>query len=168
LAGTWVDPDYVEAPGFQAILNALVSTNDAKLDGVHAQRTATSANLVVLLVGNATSCGMAKLSAVASTAFSVVNGGCATGSYSFAHEIGHNLGAKHAREDYATPTADDNYGYKNVAGKFRTIMAYDPGKRVNYWSTPDLFYNGMPLGIAGQSNNVRVLNANRLKAAQWR
>ena len=33
-------------------------------------------------------------------AFSVVDQTCATGYYSFGHELGHNMGLNHARQDY--------------------------------------------------------------------
>ena len=52
----------------------------------------------------------------APNAFAVVDRTCATGYYSFGHEMGHNMGLNHAREDYAgrrpgpTPTPSGTSG----------------------------------------------------------
>ena len=66
----------------------------------------------------------------ASSAFSVVERGCATGYYSFGHELGHNMGLNHAREDsVGTGAYSYSYGYKWTG--YRTVMAYAPGTRIS-------------------------------------
>ncbi len=78
---------------------------------------------------------------------------------SFAHEVGHNLGASHDR--YTEPTLAPGpgfyaAGYVDLAGKFRDTMSYSNKctannvscTRVPYYSSPTLTYNGRPLGIA--------------------
>jgi hypothetical protein len=70
------------------------------MDSIHGLRDTYSADLVVLIIDNGDSCGIAwKPSTVsssnASLGFSVVGWNCATGYYSFAHEMGHNMGVGH-------------------------------------------------------------------------
>ncbi|MGB5657984.1 MAG: M12 family metallo-peptidase [Thermoanaerobaculia bacterium] len=77
-------------------LSRLRGTSDGYMDNVHGQRDASCADAVVLIVGSATSCGIGYLMTTVSpgfedAAFSVVSYNCATGYYSFAHELGHNM-----------------------------------------------------------------------------
>lgn len=76
----------------------------------------------------------------------------------FAHEMGHNLGLRHAWGDTtgtnANPKNQSNYGWRFAAatnGKnLRTIMAYGNGwpsnSRIPYFSNPDVSYNGALTG----------------------
>ena len=52
----------------------------------------------------------------------------------------------------------------NSDSGYRTIMAYSaPGHRtrVNYYSSPNIVYEGFPTGVANVSNNARLITANR-------
>ena len=52
--------------------------------------------------------------------FSVINARC-QGSLSLAHQLGHNMGLHHDRYvESKASTAVYNYGYVNIAGRFRT------------------------------------------------
>ena len=91
----------------------------------------------------------------------------------FAHEIGHNLGGQHNREDLT----DDGekrvgaYSYSHgtkVEGVFRTVMGVNsdidsPTRRVGLFSSPDLSCDGYPCGkSAGNSasaDNVATFNS---------
>lgn len=78
----------------------------------------------------------------------------------FAHELGHNLGLRHAWGDTkgaiddatANPTNQSNYGWRfdpPTGGALRTIMAYGtgwPSSRIPYFSNPNVNYNGAPTG----------------------
>jgi hypothetical protein len=132
--------------------------------------------------------------AFAPYAYSVVMGRFGTApSYTFAHEIGHNLGANH---DHATDDRIVNsippytpWAYDYVATdlrSYRTIMAYACGGTspcnvvppiVLYLSNPNILppeppINGRPIGVPqgqpGQADNASVLNVTGPKAQFFR
>ena len=138
-------------------------------------------------------CGISFIMSPVSNAFepfgyAVVARSCATGNYSFAHELGHVMGARH---DWNVDSTNNsayafNHGYVNKtptapAAPWRTIMAYnndcsDGGincTRVPYWSNPNVNYpvGGDPMGVASggqQSDNHQVLNNTTLTVANFR
>jgi hypothetical protein len=136
----------------------------------------------VLIVMNTGYCGIGYLmdsvgSWFADYAFAVVSRSCATGNYSFAHEMGHNMGAHHDRANASGSGAYPySYGYQAPDKAFRTIMAYNcpsPGcPRVNYWSNPDVLYGGQPMGVVytapDSADNRRTLNNTALTVANFR
>jgi hypothetical protein len=112
--------------------------------------------------------------------FSVTQYSCATGYYSFGHEVGHNLGMFHdsGTQNSCNETATFSYGYRDPNAEFRTMLSYDckigecdsmPKNgcpRVQRFSNSDTkyTYNGKPIGDsrrdnAKQGNNVRALVA---------
>ncbi len=74
----------------------------------------------------------------------------------FAHELGHNLGLRHAWGDSGSatlnPTDEGNYGWRfrtSDNSKVYTIMAYNSGwggSRIPYFSNPGISYNGAATG----------------------
>lgn len=168
---------------FDTSLADLQGTSDGKMDNVHALRNAYGADIVSLLINDDSYCGLGYLMTSTATdfaayAFNVVYYSCATGYYSLAHECGHNQAAHHDRANAGgTPLYSYAYGYQQTAASppFRTIMAYDcPGgcTRVNYWSNPNVSYNGYPTGVVSTSptaaDNRLTLNNTRTFAANWR
>ncbi len=154
-------------------LSRLTKTSDGFIDNVHTLRNTYKADEVVLLVADSGYCGLAWLMTTVSNtfktnAFAVVNWNCATGYYSFGHEMGHNMGARH---DWYMDAAKNspytyNHGYVNpgttTQTRWRTVMAYnnacaDRGfscTRIPYWSTPRKKYGGLPLGVAKNTNST--------------
>ena len=177
---------YVEdtgSSGFNTALGNLQNPSDGVMDEIHALRNQYGADIVSLLINNGWYCGLGYLMTstswnFAANAFNVVDYSCATGYYSFAHECGHNQGAHHDRGSASGSILYSYaYGYQQTAASpaFRTIMAYDcigGCTRVNYWSNPDVNYNGFPTGVlytAGNAaDNRRTLNNTRTIAANWR
>ena len=88
--------DYVETGGFAAARDDLKTPGDGRLDEVQGLREQTGADIVALLIDNNEACGLAAdILANEATAFAVVNQSCAVDNVSFAHELGHLLGARH-------------------------------------------------------------------------
>jgi hypothetical protein len=162
-------------------LTRLRSTSDGYMDDMHTCRDTYSADEVVLIVNDTGYCGIAYVMQTVSTtfapyAFAVVSRICATGYYSFAHEMGHNMGSAHDRANASVLGAYDySFGYQAPDESFRTIMAYNcPGgcTRVNYWSNPDKTYGGQSMGVVytdpNAADNRRSLNNTAYTVANFR
>ncbi len=173
-------------------LTCLQTTGDGCMDDVTAKRDLYAADLVSLWEDTSEACGLGYMMSTitpsfAPYGFSVVAWSCATGYYSFAHEMGHNEGARH---DWYVDTGTAPYtyahGYVNVAGAWRTIMAYNNKcgsincTRIQYFSNPNVLYNGAPTGYASgtgttncssapcDADNHQVLNNSAYTVANFR
>ncbi len=81
-------PDYVES-SFSTALNELRSGG---VSGVNTNRATYGADIVALLIDDSQYCGLGYIGPRIDLMYSVTAWNCATGYYSFGHEIGHNLG----------------------------------------------------------------------------
>lgn len=176
-AGTF-DASYDEKGKYTNMLSQLKNTNDPVLGApVHGFRESHRADVVVMLATSNTSAGTGYVNASKATAFSVVDYSYATGYYSFAHEIGHNLGLSHDLDQFGgvpTRTPEYQHGYKHTAGtgggRWRTIMAYNCSPscaRLNYFSNPDILYKGAEMGTQRYENNARRLDERREVVANF-
>jgi hypothetical protein len=164
---------YTEPTSFSTMLSNLKGKNDGKMDNVHTLRDQYGADVVSLFVNGSQYCGIAYLMtnvshSFESNAFSVVSRTCATGYYSTAHELGHNMGSAHDRANAGGASHSYAYGYRTSGNRYRTIMAYSPGTRVNRWSNPNITYGGYTMGVANSEENWRSLNDNANVVAGWR
>jgi len=169
LAGQYTN-SYVSA-GFNTDLSRFSGTTDGYLDSYHTTRNTIKADVNVLIITDPAYCGLGYLNSNAASAFSVVGASCMTGYYSFAHEIGHNFGAHHDPSNGTNTVYPYGHGYWGPGNAWRTIMAYSCGSncpRLNYWSNPNITYNGSPMGTAAKSNNARVLNERATTVAAFR
>lgn len=172
LAGTY-STTYVESGSFSTDLTRFRTVGDGYMEGVHSIRNTITADVMMLLINNASSCGLASgIGSTATTAFAVAHYGCATGYYSFAHEIGHLQSARHdiATDPTLTPYAY-GHGYRSPTNAWRTIMAYDCTTgcpRINYWSNPAKTYGGQAMGNTTRAHNQRVLNNTAATIAAFR
>jgi len=164
---------YDESAGFSKALNDITNTGDGIMDDVHSKRQQYGADVVVLIISNPQYCGLAWMGPSKSRMFSVTGYNCATGYYSFGHEIAHNMGCNHDKgTSRACSSSKYNYGYRDPDANFRSIMGYscrsgqcDKNKgggctRVQRFSNPNFKYNGKAIGTplhdnARQLNNVR-------------
>jgi len=129
---------------------------------------------VTVLLSNSYSdnCGVAYFDQLKSgQTLGTVSKGCATGYYSFGHEIGHMVGAHHNKETGArNPAYPAGYGFlmrPPVNSGYRTILGYPAqgyNTRINYYSNPKIGYNKIPTGEAG-ANNAGVLTERRFLMA---
>lgn len=164
---------YTESGNLETDLNCITVSNDGCLDSIHTLRDTHKADLVSFWVKNGGSyCGIAWLMDSISPAFadwgySVVDKDCATGYYSFGHELGHNMGLNH--DIYVDPQNapyPHSHGYAYPADGWRTIMAYNSvceaqGKncqRLQYFSNPNILQDAVPMGDESTADNHRVLN----------
>ena len=120
--------------------------------------------------------------------FSVVRLSCAMGKYTFGHELGHNMGARHDRfkdNNDGLPYMF-NHGFIRPApsekdcNPWRTIMAYNAGckkidkkcTRQKFWSNPGRSHCGDPTGIAAPdtsaADNRRTLDLTAATVARFR
>ncbi len=173
---------YTESGSFSTDLGRLQATADGFMDEVHTLRDTYKADLVTLLINSpTTSCGIGYLMvgnspSFASSAFNVTLRTCVSPNYSFGHELGHNQGLHHAREDGGNGGAYSySNGYKNPSNLFRDIMAYDcpvSCPRVLHFSNPLVNYNGSPSGVnenaSNSAHNALSLNNTRVTVANFR
>ena len=100
------------------------------------------------------------------------------GYFSFGHEVGHNLGADHNPSVVPKSLKGDGHGHlitpQGLTARtgYRTIMSYyawGHRTRVNYWSSPNIIFpvTGTPTGVAGISDNARILTKNRFTVAAY-
>jgi len=162
LAHAYYEPTISESLGFSGMLDFI--RNSAVID---AKRTEYAADVVSAITADTYYCGIANIGPNKSSMFSVTSTDCATGYYSFGHEIGHNMGANHDKGTTNTcGTSSYSYGFRDPAGGFRSILAYNcrTGQcdnnssnsctRVQRFSNDEFLYNGLPIGNA-QTDNAR-------------
>ena len=164
---------YRESGSFSTDLSRFRGTSDGYMDSFHSTRNSVAADVMMLIINNSSSCGLASgIGSTASTAFAAAHWSCATGYYSFGHEIGHLQSARHdpAADPSTTPYAY-GHGYRYDTGKWRTIMAYacpNGCTRINYWSNPNRTYGGVPMGTTSTHHNQRVLQNTKATIAAFR
>ena len=210
LAGTseldYPDDNLAGTSGWQSTtLERLYRVTDGYLDEIHAERDAVGADLVCLLLRrpDTGSNGIAYIMEDPGLftepffAFAVVQSSLVSSSVVLTHEIGHLLGCAHAHGDPgATGTKDGayaySYGYKWTAvdnrGEtlpLRSIMAYAPGQRIPYFSSPNLrpaslvlsdgthaFVDppatGIAAGAVNAADNARTIEETAFQVANFR
>ena len=169
---------YNETGSAIADLSNWRTPGDGFMDDVHVMRDDIAADLCALIVGNFNACGIAYLMtspslAFEDRAFSVTELGCAVSNLSFAHELGHNLGCAHDRDNASNGAYSFSFGYRDPIGPadWRTIMAYAPGARIQHFSNPLVAYLGQLTGVlsgANAADNAKTLNLTRAYSEFWR
>ena len=163
-----VQVSYTESGSHDTDLTRFRGTADGYMDNVHALRNQYRADVMVLLINNTSLCGLASaIPATATTAFATVHYDCATGNYSFGHEIGHLQGARHDNDSGGPSYA---HGYYYSPGAWRTIMAVlrTGVTRIQRFSTPNRTWNGVPTGTSASNDNVRRINETASTVANFR
>ena len=173
LAGLYTTT-YVESGSFNTDLTRFRGTTDGFMDSIHSLRNTNAADVVMLIIDNGSSCGLASgIGSSATTAFAAAHYSCSTGYYSFGHEIGHLQSARHDPLNDPTNTPYPyGHGYQYPAGGWRTIMAYACSSvnctRINWWANPAKLRNGVPMGDTSASHDQRALNNTKATIAAFR
>ena len=168
----------------------MINGADGVMDEVPGLRNSSGADLVFLLQSVvADPCGQAAMilnpvsTSLAGNGYAVGEEDCSTGAggWTFGHELGHLMGARH---DWANDNTNNspftfNHGFVQ-AGPNRScsLMAVRGtcsaagNSRANYWSNPNLIVTGLPIGIPeGQTNaaeNWKTLNMTASTVANFR
>lgn len=165
---------YQDTGSFDYDLGNIQSASSTHGNELRALRDQYSADIMMLLTGNIyDGCGQARtIHADESNAIAVVKESCATGFYTFGHEIGHLMGARHtlASDSQTIPFAYGHAYCHPVANTWRTVMASScsGSTRVQQWSNPNVFYQGAVTGTVTDEDNARVLNERRTQVANFR
>ena len=151
---------------------------------VRSLRDRLAADMVVLVSENTDYCGYATLwysysgSSTNWDAYAAVNSGCLSNQV-LAHEVGHMQQLDHNRENATGMAAYAySYGYRLCSsGGFVDIMSYPCSTgvpKINYFSNPNITYNGYATGISYEANpgnsaeTARTLNNTAAQVANYR
>ena len=165
-------------------LDRLKAKSDGYMDSVHTLRDQYGADLVCLLTTDSDYGGLASTMTrpslnFESSGFNVnVWDQLGAPSYTLAHEIGHNMGCLHNRED-ATWTSEYDYGefcfgkrWLVGAEGYRTVMSYNNASQYNnripHFSNPSVSFEGVATGNVGTENNAKVLALSAPYTANFR
>lgn len=174
-----LDAEFTEYGTYSEMRKQMLESSGSWLSSQIKQfRDKNRADLTVMLTemsGNSTATNDAKKS----NAFAVLNYRSYTGTYIFAHEMGHNIGASHDLDQYPDHKPKRlpcyRHGYKHEApdkaDRWRTVMSYTCNSgscsRVNMFSNPRINYRGIPLGSKDFEDNSRRMNERRETVAAF-
>ncbi|MFN8696589.1 MAG: Calx-beta domain-containing protein, partial [Burkholderiales bacterium] len=185
-------------------LPRLRSASDGFMDEVPILRDIYKADFVSLWGGYSDYCGLGYIMASESASFEssayniVASPSCtAANSYTFAHELGHNMGLRHdnyvdAATTSVTPEAGGSsttisyaHGYIDLTNRFRTVMSYNDQcvafgfgcTRIPHFSNPAVSFNNSAsypsamsatTGNAASAHERQALNDTRETTSNFR
>jgi peptidyl-Asp metalloendopeptidase len=151
-----------ESTNYSTMLSRLTNLSDGYYDAIGGQRNTNTADIVAYVAPVSTGlCGQAAGIATSNAnAYFVMNPNCLSGNYTFVHEAGHVVGARHDNDSNTTPYAY-GHGYVITSQNRRTVMAVNNGPcstctRLGAFSSPNYTFNGVPIGTASYNDNTRV------------
>jgi hypothetical protein len=178
---------YTESGDSEKDLNRLQGSQDGYLESVHTLRDTHAADLVALFTQTEDAGGIAYLLewpfGMPAYAFSISRVQQAGRGYTTIHEIGHNMGLHHHKDQNYQP-GPGLYSYSagwrwiGIDGKpYCSVMAYEEGMyyadarthtRVPYFSNPGITYSGVATGHAADGDNARTARGIKSVVAAYR
>jgi hypothetical protein len=172
-----VEVNYTESGNSNTDLNRLTNPSDGYMDNVHTLRTTYRADIVALFTQIEDTGGLGWLlnytNGSPSYAFSISRVQQAGWTYTTIHEMGHNMGCHH-RRDQVTQPGPGLYPYSagwhwtgTNGSKYADVMSYEDGgySRVAYWSSPTNKYMGVATGTVTDDNARTIQNIKAVIAA---
>lgn len=151
-----------ETSNYSTMLSRLTRLTDGYYDTIGTLRNNNAADIVAYVApSSSTLCGQAAGIATSNAnAYFVMNPSCMTGNYTFVHEAGHVVGARHDNDPTTSPYAY-GHGYVMASVNRRTVMAVNNGScstctRIGAFSSPNYTISGVPIGTASYNDNTRV------------
>ena len=174
--------DYTDSGESSTDLYRLSNWNDGYMDEVHDWREFYGADLVALFSNISDVGGVAWLlqfkTGGRESGFSVTRIHQASTTYTFIHELGHNMGASHHKLQNFQPGPTEWYDWPEntwSAGwrwtgtnsvRYCSVMTYEGGEyfddglghvSVPYFSNPNISYQGVATGHAADGDNARTI-----------
>lgn len=184
---------YTESGSSSTDLSRLTTVGNGYMDEVHAWRNTYGADFVALFTRVDDTGGVGWLLATRygrpTYAFSITRVQQASWTYTLVHEIGHNMGAHHHKQQNVQPgpTFFWNWllnrwsaGWRWVGNdnrRYCSVMTYASGSffddgfthtEVPYFSNPDITHYGVPAGHAADGDNARTLRELRFVFEDYR
>ncbi|MBF0224556.1 MAG: hypothetical protein HQK76_03790 [Desulfobacterales bacterium] len=157
------------------------------MDDIHQLRTNYGADLVSLFALVSDTGGLGWLLNTTSgwpeLGFCLVRVQQAGWTYTLVHELGHNMGLGHHKEQTVQPGPglfSYSAGWRwvgNDSGKYCSVMTYENGQyfsdgqthtRVAYFSNPSIYHQGMATGNAQDADNARNLREIKSTVAAYK
>ncbi|HUT37086.1 MAG TPA: choice-of-anchor D domain-containing protein, partial [Planctomycetota bacterium] len=155
---------YVESGDSGTDLDRLTSTTDGHMDEVHSWRNTYGADLVALFSRVEDTGGIGWLLSSASgnpnNAFCITRVQQAANTYTHVHEMGHNMGCHHRRDQTVQPgpglfSYSAGWHWTGAdGGKYCSVMSYTDGgyTTVAYFSDPNIKYQDRATGTSNDDN----------------
>lgn len=177
---------YKESESSQVDLQRLTSKDDGYMDDIHILRDTYGADLVALIGDIRDTGGLGWLlnwdKGLPDYAFSVNSIRAVYDGYTLIHEMGHNMGAHHSRDQLSSPAPAEGGLFKYSTGwrwidsngkSYASVMTYPEGStRVPVFSNPDVLWNGVPTGSYtgnyAPADNARTLREIKNVIANYR
>ena len=176
--------NYQESGSSYTDLDRLTYTSDGYMDEVHGWRNLYGADLVNLLAEVEDVGGLGWLlttfSGLPTNAFCLVRVQQAAATYTLVHELGHNFGCHHRKDqaDFPGPGISSySAGWRWIGSdniRYCSVMSYTDtwdGQYVNrapYFSSPLILYKGVATGHAANGDNARTLRETKQVVANYR